>query len=101
MVKNKTACLKSTGEKYVIPNTGVIRAHFSQTVFIPTIANAIEDSAFTVFQIIVENGRTENDRKQWLQLLSQDINLTTVQAQRMIDRFVKNKTIGPGNVYNN
>lgn len=78
----------------------MIRAHFSQSVFIPTIANAIDDSAFTVFQIIVENGRTENDRKQWLRLLSQDINLTTTQAQRMIDRFIKNKTIGPGKLYN-
>ena len=97
-VKKKTVYLKSTGEKYIPPKIGVIRAQFSQSVYIPTLSNAIDEQAFGTFQIIVENGRTEADRKQWLQLLSQDINLTTSQAQRMIDRFIKNKTIGPGGI---
>jgi hypothetical protein len=84
------------GEVWVPPTSGTLIVHFSQVVFIPTVANAIEERAFNVLQVIVENGRTEADRRNWLRLLCRDVSCTTAQAQRMIDRFVSNKTIGPG-----
>ena len=78
------------------PASGFVTVHFQQIVSRPTLSQAIDEKAFDVLQIIVENGRTDVDRRNWLRLLCQDISCTTSQAQQMIDRFKKNKTIGVG-----
>jgi hypothetical protein len=95
-VINNQASFKMNGDKWAVPTSGQLIANFAQSVFVPTINNVVDEKSFDILQIIVENGRTETDRKQWLKLLCQDIYCSTTQAQSMIDRFKKNKTIGPG-----
>lgn len=89
-------CLKSSNEPWIVPRTGVLRFSFAQAVFVPVISNKIDDVALNIMQLIVENGVTENDKKMWLQLICQDLYFTTEQAQAMINRFKKNRTIGAG-----
>lgn len=89
---------KASGERWEPPQTGVVRFSYYQSVFVPTKVNAVAESPLNVLQIIIENGRTEADRKTWLHLLCQDLYFTTAQAQMIIDRFIKNKTIGPGGI---
>jgi len=45
---------------------------------------------------ILAYARTDDDRKNWLKLMCQDIILTTVQAQEMIQNLTESKIIGPG-----
>lgn len=87
---------KLTGDEWLPPRSGWVTVHFEQAVYKPTAADAIRDQSFETLQLIVENGRTEEDRRNWMALLCQDIKCTTAQTQQMIDRFLQNKTIGPG-----
>ncbi|RYH00419.1 hypothetical protein EON65_49455 [archaeon] len=89
-------CLKSTNDLYVVPRTGVLKFHFAQAVFVPTIHNIIQDKPLDILQKIVEKGVTENDKKMWLFLICQDLYFTTQQAQDMILRFKESKTVGAG-----
>jgi hypothetical protein len=88
--------LKGQTERYIPPKTGVVRCVFRQEMSVPTLDLRMTDSGFNVLQIIIENGRTENDKKMWLRLLCQDAYFTTVQVNGMITRFKKSNTIGEG-----
>eukprot|EP01038_Epipyxis_sp_PR26KG_P005255 gene5255-7303_t len=94
--QSKKMIIKSTGQVWIPPPTGILKFSFHQNAFVPTLANAATEQAFNILQIIVEKGRTEDDRKQWMTLLCQDLYFTTEQAQSMIDRFTENMTIGTG-----
>lgn len=74
-------CLKSTGEVWEVPKAGIIRFSFNQEVFVPSFDNRIDEKALNILQIIIENGITEADKKQWLALLCQDIYFDTVQVR--------------------
>jgi hypothetical protein len=96
-IHNGNVCLKTNAsEKWQVPRNGILKFVFCQETFIPALENRVDEKAFNILQIIVENGITEVDKKTWLALLSQDIYITTQQAQNMIDRFIKNRTIGTG-----
>lgn len=95
-IQNNQVCLKNTTEKWNVPRTGTLRFIFHQETFVPSLEHRIDEKAFNILQIIVENGITEIDKRTWLGLLCQDIYITTEQAQSMIDRFKKNRTIGTG-----
>jgi hypothetical protein len=45
---------------------------------------------------ILVYARTDDDQKNWLKLMCQDIVLTTIQAQEMIHNLTESKIIGPG-----
>lgn len=92
----KGKLVNSNNDEFVPTTTGVIKFAFHQTVFIPTTDNIINEESLNILQVIIENGRTEGDRKQWLSLLCQDLYFTTAQAQSTISRFQNNKTIGEG-----
>ena len=93
---NSYVALKGLSERYVPPKTGVVKCTFRQEMSVPTLDLCITDSGFNVLQIIIENGRTENDKKMWLRLLCQDSYFTTAQVNSMITRFKKSNTIGEG-----
>lgn len=88
--------LKSTGEVWVPPSTGIIKFNFQQTIFVPTVKNAVDKKSLGILQIIIEKGRTDMDRRMWLKLLCQDIYFTTNQARNLIQEFLKSKTIVHG-----
>jgi len=96
--------VKSTGEKYEVPDSGVVRITFQQAVSVPTIVNAIKPAALNLLMMIIEAGRDKNRKKDvdmkkvWLLLLCQDVYFTVAQAQAMIDRFQSNGTIGDGSL---
>eukprot|EP01039_Chlorochromonas_danica_P011301 gene11301-12608_t len=94
--QGRQVCMKGYNDSWIVPRTGIVKFNFSQSVFVPTVANKIDKTALNILQLIVENGVTENDKKMWLFLLCQDLYFTTEQAQAMIDRFKKNHTIAPG-----
>ncbi len=62
---------KLSGEEWHPPRSGWVTLHFEQAVFKPSAANALGDKSFETLQIIVENGRTEEDRRNWMALLCQ------------------------------
>ena len=102
IVQNGEVCLKGTGQPWQPPESGTLRFSFEQSVFVPTLANAIDAKSFDVLQKIVEAGKAADRKKDvdkkrtWLYLLCQDAHFTTEQATSMIERFEKNKTIGDG-----
>lgn len=108
-------------EAWEVPRTGVLRLSFLQSVFVPTLEHQVDAKALNILCLIVEHGQTDQDKKMWLALLCQDLHFTTSQvqsisscshffpnylylalfiigsqAQGMIDRFKKKKTIGDG-----
>lgn len=89
-------CNKATGLPYEAPESGIVRFQFQQAITIPDLSNKIKEDALNTLQTIIENGATEEDKRHWLALLCQDIYMTTSQAQQIIDRFKKNRTIGIG-----
>lgn len=89
-------CVKGSSEKYIVPKTGTLKFIFRQEMSAPLMEMRMSDSAFNVLQIIIENGRTETDKKMWLRLLCQDAYFTTSQIDSMIARFKKSNTIGEG-----
>ena len=54
------------------------------------------NSKVKLVQRIVNGGRTEADRRNWLKLLCSDLVSCTSQAQDMIDFFVAKQVIGLG-----
>ena len=62
---------KLTGDEWLPPRSGWVTVHFEQAVYKPTAADAIRDQSFETLQLIVENGRTEEDRRNWMALLCQ------------------------------
>lgn len=88
--------LKGMNTAWDVPKVGTLRFSFHQLVFIPSMEQRIDDKALDILQLIIENGLTEQDKRQWLKLLCQDLYFTTKQAQGIIDRFKRNKTIGAG-----
>lgn len=93
---DKKLVLKSTGEVWVPPSTGIIKFNFQQAIFVPTLKDAVDKKSLGILQIIIEKGRTDMDRRMWLKLLCQDIYFTTNQARNLIQEFVKSKTIVSG-----
>ena len=62
---------KLTQDEWLPPRSGWVTVHFEQAVYKPTAADAIRDQSFETLQLIVENGRTEEDRRNWMALLCQ------------------------------
>jgi hypothetical protein len=88
--------LKGSTENYQAPKTGIVKFTYRQEMVVPTLDLHMPHSSFFVLQIIIENGRTEKDKKMWLRLLCQDAYFLSTQVNSMIERFKKSNTIGEG-----
>jgi hypothetical protein len=94
--KRIVAVKSNPTEEWDVPKIGTVRFQFHQSVFVPTMENQVPPTAFNILCLIVEHGQSDQDKKQWLALLCQDLFFSTKQAQNMIERFKKKKTIGDG-----
>lgn len=68
------------GEAWDVPKIGTVRFQFHQSVFVPTMENKVNPTAFNILCMIVEHGQSDQDKKQWLALLCQDLFFTTKQV---------------------
>jgi hypothetical protein len=78
--RNGETYLRAGQLPWPIPNTGILKVHFSHQVSIPTESMAIDELAFNTVLAIVINARSENDRKNWLMLMTMDAYFTTAQV---------------------
>eukprot|EP00595_Chromulina_sp_UTEXLB2642_P001425 CAMPEP_0196764068 /NCGR_PEP_ID=MMETSP1095-20130614/5313_1 /TAXON_ID=96789 ORGANISM="Chromulina nebulosa, Strain UTEXLB2642" /NCGR_SAMPLE_ID=MMETSP1095 /ASSEMBLY_ACC=CAM_ASM_000446 /LENGTH=137 /DNA_ID=CAMNT_0042118659 /DNA_START=429 /DNA_END=839 /DNA_ORIENTATION=+ len=56
---------KSTGNKWVPPSNGILKIEFEYSIVVPTINLSIEHKALNLLALIVTNGKTELDTKNW------------------------------------
>ena len=83
-------------ERWHPPSTGTLVVGFAFVMAPPTLETRAPDAAVKLVHLIVNGGRTEADRKNWLRLLCADLSCTTAQAQAMINFFVEKGVIGLG-----
>jgi hypothetical protein len=83
-------------ERWHPPSTGTLVVGFAFVMTPPTLETRAPDGAVKLVQLIVNGGKTDADRKNWLRLLCADLSCTTTQAQAMIDFFVEKGVIGLG-----
>lgn len=95
---NNMLVLKSTGVEWIPPDAGIIKIVFKQSEFIPSEKHVIDESALDVMNKIVIYGRSDDDRRNWIRLLSQDAYFTTEQAQRTINLYTEKNILGNGGI---
>lgn len=85
-VVNNRVVLKASSEVWVPPDKGFVKFVFQEVVAMPTANDALSAHYLDLLMKIVEAGR-ESDKKKdtdkkrvWLQLLCQDVSLTTAQV---------------------
>lgn len=96
--KNNETYLRNGSTPWTIPNSGILKVHFLHQVTIPTESMAIDELAFNTILAIVINAKSENDRKNWLILMTMDAYFLTSQAQDLIDILEDRRLIGPGGI---
>jgi Ran GTPase-activating protein (RanGAP) involved in mRNA processing and transport len=95
-VTDGVLCLKGTSQKWIPPTVGIMTVSFSYFFAVPTLAEATPEKSIKIFEMIVTLARSEVDRKQWVDMMTKDINTTTNQLQGTIDRFKASGIIGAG-----
>jgi len=80
---------------YKPPKTGKLHVQFFSAVSRPTIKNAASAKSIEVTILIVKFAR-EQDRLDYLKLITADMYMTCAQSQSIINAFVKHKIIGSG-----
>lgn len=68
-------------EAWDVPKVGTVKFQFHQSVFVPSVENKVNPTAFNILCMIVEHGQSDQDKKQWLALLCQDLFFTTRQVR--------------------
>ncbi len=85
------------GKIYQPPTSGRLVVQFFSAVSRPSIENAASAKSIEVTILIVTHAR-EQDRLDYLKLITSDLYLTCAQAQHIINAFVKRKIIGSGGI---
>lgn len=79
--KRIVAVKSNPTEEWDVPKIGTVRFQFHQSVFVPTMENQVPPTAFNILCLIVEHGQSDQDKKQWLALLCQDLFFSTKQVK--------------------
>lgn len=74
----------NTTEAWDVPKVGTVKFQFHQSVFVPSVENKVNPTAFNILCMIVEHGQSDQDKKQWLALLCQDLFFTTRQVRHSL-----------------
>ena len=80
---------------YKVPKSGKLHVQFFSAVSRPTIKNAASAKSIEVTTLIVKFAR-EQDRLDYLKLITADMYMTCAQSQSIISAFVQHKIIGSG-----
>ena len=93
----KSGEILSKGRVYKIPTQGKLIVQFFSSVSRPSMEKAASAKSIQVTKLIITHAR-EQDRIDYLKLITADMYMTCAQSQDIIDSFVKHKIIGSGGI---
>jgi hypothetical protein len=82
-------------KKFNVPETGLMNVEFYSSVNMPSMKNQISNKSLHVVKLIIKGAR-EQDRIDYLRLITADLHMTCAQAQDLIQFFMENQIIGSG-----
>eukprot|EP00605_Chrysophyceae_sp_TOSAG23-4_P002782 GSChrysophyteH1.ASY1.ANO1.3066.1 assembled CDS len=83
------------GKIYKIPHSGKLVVPFFSAIATPTLKDKVSNKSLEVLKLIITHAR-EQDRLDYLKLITADMYMTCNQAQSVIDTFIKHQIIGSG-----
>ena len=91
----KNGEIYSRGKIWKMPKTGKLLVPFYSAITLPKLSDKVADKSLEVMKLIITHAR-EQDRLDYLKLITADLYMTCEQAQSVIQTFIQHQIIGSG-----